>query len=44
MSVEWVVALVVFAVVGVLWFTQRGDAPYRRAETRASKGSRNAGA
>lgn len=30
MSIEWMVALAVFAGVALLWYSQRADAPYRR--------------
>jgi hypothetical protein len=44
MSVEWMVALVVFAAVGALWFSQRKDAPYRRRDARSSRDSDSTGA
>jgi hypothetical protein len=44
MSIEWMVALVVFVAVAALWLSQRGDAPYRRRETRDSQGSSGTGA
>lgn len=35
MSIEWMVALAVFAGVGVLWYSQRASAPYRRSRSTA---------
>lgn len=43
MSIEWTVALVVFVAVGALWLSQRGDAPYRRRDTRGSGSARGTG-
>lgn len=36
MSIEWMVALAVFAGVGVLWYFQRASVPYRRSREAAS--------
>lgn len=38
MSIEWMVALAVFAGVALLWYSQRADAPYRRDRRKASGG------
>lgn len=38
MSVEWMVALAVFAGVGVLWYSQRTSTPYQRSRGTAPSG------
>lgn len=42
MSIEWMVALAVFAGVALLWYSQRADTPYRR-DSRTASGDGDAG-